>query len=143
MLGFRYYKETLVYQPFSAFRDSATGIHNVGLAFSTTALISLMLVTSLLQKKSILQTYMKHIGYILFTIPDKLQIPKPIKYNTNRQNERPIKLEWKMLKQLSPEQYELDCKILDQLLSKLLIKKIFQISDNTKKKNIQCSTKHL
>ena len=40
--------------------------------------------TSLLQKKIHLQTYMKHIGYILFPIPDKLQTPKPIKYNTNR-----------------------------------------------------------
>ena len=35
-------------------------------------------------KKIHLQTYMKHIGYILFPIPDKLQTPKPIKYNTNR-----------------------------------------------------------
>ncbi len=39
-----------------------------------------------------------------------------------------------MLKQLSPEQqYELDRKILDQLLSKQLIKTIYKILDETEK----------
>ncbi len=86
---------------------------------------------------------MKHIGYILYPIPDELQTSKPIKYNTNKHKQTTHKTGVENAKTIITEQqYELDCKILDRLLSKQLIKKNINIRQYQKikksliKKNI-------